>query len=56
MQAASLDLDAALDRSGRDQQADEDAAGPTAPGMRRSTRRRLQALTARRGVSHLQWV
>jgi hypothetical protein len=41
--AASLNLDAALDRSGRGQQADEDAAGPTALGVRR----RLQALTAR---------
>jgi transcriptional regulator with XRE-family HTH domain len=41
--AASLNLDAALDRSGRDEQVDADAAGPTALGVRR----RLQALTAR---------
>jgi hypothetical protein len=41
--AASLNLDAALDRSAPDQQADEDTAGPTALGVRR----RLQALTAR---------
>jgi hypothetical protein len=41
--AASLDLDAALDQSGIDQQADADAAGPTALGVRR----RLRALTAR---------
>jgi hypothetical protein len=41
--AASLDLDGAPDRSGWDEQADADAAGPTALGVRR----RLQALTAR---------
>jgi hypothetical protein len=41
--AASLDLDAALDQSGLDQQADTEAAGPTALGVRR----RLRALTAR---------
>jgi hypothetical protein len=41
--AASLNLDVALDRSGRDEEADADAAGPTALGVRR----RLQALTAR---------
>lgn len=41
--AASLNLDAASDRSGQDEQADADAAGPTALGVRR----RLQALTAR---------
>jgi hypothetical protein len=41
--AASLNLDAALDQSGPDQQADHDAAGPTALGVRR----RLRALTAR---------
>src|ERR1700685_3957798 len=41
--AASLDLDAALDQSGIDQQADADAAGPTPLGARR----RLRALTAR---------
>jgi transcriptional regulator with XRE-family HTH domain len=41
--AASLNLDAALDRSRPDQQADDDAAGPTALGVRR----RLRALTAR---------
>jgi hypothetical protein len=41
--AASLDLDAALDQSGLDQQADIEAAGPTALGVRR----RLRALTAR---------
>jgi hypothetical protein len=41
--AASLDLDAALDQSGIDQQADADAAGPTPLGVRR----RLRALTAR---------
>jgi hypothetical protein len=41
--AASLNLDAALDGSGPDQQADNDTAGPTALGVRR----RLRALTAR---------
>jgi len=41
--AASLDLDAALDRSGRDEETDGDAVGPTALGVRR----RLRALTAR---------
>jgi hypothetical protein len=41
--AASLDLDAALDRTGPDQQADTEDAGPTTLGARR----RLQALTAR---------
>src|ERR1700733_750175 len=41
--AASLNLDAVPDRSGRDQQADDDIAGPTALGVRR----RIQALTAR---------
>jgi len=41
--AASLNLDAARDRSGRDEEADADAAGPTALGVRR----RLRALTAR---------
>jgi hypothetical protein len=41
--AASLDLDDALDRSGQDEEADADAAGPTALGVRR----RLRALTAR---------
>jgi hypothetical protein len=41
--AASLNLDAALDQSGPDQQADDDTAEPTALGVRR----RLRALTAR---------
>ena len=41
--AASLNVDAALDRSGPDQQADDDTAGPTTLGVRR----RLRALTAR---------
>jgi len=41
--AASLNLDAALDQSGPDQQADDDPAEPTALGVRR----RLRALTAR---------
>ena len=41
--AASLNLDAALDQSGPDQQADDDTATPTALGVRR----RLRALTAR---------
>jgi hypothetical protein len=41
--AASLNLDDALDRSGPDQQADDDTAGPTTLGVRR----RLRALTAR---------
>jgi hypothetical protein len=41
--AASLNLDAVPDRPGRDQQADDDIAGPTPLGVRR----RLQALTAR---------
>ena len=41
--AAALNLDAALDQSGPDQQADDDTAGPTALGVRR----RLRALTAR---------
>jgi len=41
--AASLDLDAALDRTGPDQQADAEDAGPTTLGARR----RLRALTAR---------
>ena len=41
--AASLDLDGALDRSGRDEEADADDAGPTTLGVRR----RLRALTAR---------
>jgi transcriptional regulator with XRE-family HTH domain len=41
--AASLNLDAALDRSGPDQQADDETAGPTTLGVRR----RLRALTAR---------
>jgi transcriptional regulator with XRE-family HTH domain len=41
--AASLNMDAELDRPGPDQQADDDAAEPTALGVRR----RLQALTAR---------
>jgi hypothetical protein len=41
--AASLNLDAALDQSGPDQQADVDAAGPISVGVRR----RLRALTAR---------
>jgi hypothetical protein len=44
MQAAvSLDLDGTLDRSGLDEEADDDTAGPTALGVRR----RLRALTAR---------
>jgi hypothetical protein len=41
--AASLNLDAALDQSGPEQQADDGTAGPTALGVRR----RLRALTAR---------
>jgi transcriptional regulator with XRE-family HTH domain len=41
--AASLDLDAALDRTRPDQHADAEDAGPTTLGVRR----RLQALTAR---------
>ena len=41
--AASLNLDAALDQPGPDQQADDDTAGPAALGVRR----RLRALTAR---------
>jgi hypothetical protein len=41
--AASLNLDAALDQSGPDQQADDDTAEPTTLGVRR----RLRALTAR---------
>jgi hypothetical protein len=41
--AASLDLDAALDQCGIDQQADAEASRPTALGVRR----RLRALTAR---------
>jgi hypothetical protein len=41
--AASLDLDAALDQSGIDQQADAGDSGPTPLGVRR----RLRALTAR---------
>jgi transcriptional regulator with XRE-family HTH domain len=41
--AASLNLDAALDQSGPDQQADDGTAGPTALRVRR----RLRALTAR---------
>jgi hypothetical protein len=41
--AASLNLDAALDQSGPDQQADDHTAEPTALGVRR----RLRALTAR---------
>jgi transcriptional regulator with XRE-family HTH domain len=41
--AAALDLDAALDRSGWDEEADADDAGPTTLGVRR----RLRALTAR---------
>ena len=41
--AASLNLDDALDRSAPGQQADADAAGPTALGVRR----RLRALSAR---------
>jgi transcriptional regulator with XRE-family HTH domain len=41
--AASLDLDAALDRSGPDHQAADDTATPTILGVRR----RLRALTAR---------
>jgi hypothetical protein len=41
--AAALNLDAALDQSGPDQQAEDDTAEPTALGVRR----RLRALTAR---------
>ena len=41
--AASLNLDAALDESGPDRQADDATAGPTAVGVRR----RLRALAAR---------
>jgi len=41
--AAALNLDATLDQSGSDQQADNDSAEPTALGVRR----RLRALTAR---------
>jgi transcriptional regulator with XRE-family HTH domain len=41
--AASLDLDAALDQCGIDQQADAEVSRPTALGVRR----RLRALTAR---------
>jgi hypothetical protein len=41
--AAALNLDAAFDQSGPDEQADDGTAGPTALGVRR----RLRALTAR---------